>query len=224
MIFKPVLAMISAVVVEGNQGFIRVHASALFLRTIFEGLNKYVGVAFSTEEMMEKRQQILTIAKAIEATFSSSEWTEVGLLTATEEYISGHPRLLRSLHWRDDDYKGHVIDAVARMLDTDNDNLKRLLEYEPLVSWLAVTDISGLQALQADAYGMAVPEVIPSGSQAVLAALADAQVLLESRGPTSAVDRVHTGLHGFLQTACTDACIRYEARPRASQSRGSQTD
>jgi hypothetical protein len=37
--------------------------------------------------------------------------------------------------------------------------------------------------------------------------LADAQALLESRGPTSAVDRVHTGLHGFLRAACQNAGI-----------------
>lgn len=65
---------------------------------------------------MERRQQILALAKAIQATFSSSEWTEVGYLTATDQYIDGHPRLLRSLSWGDDDYKEHVLDTVATSL------------------------------------------------------------------------------------------------------------
>ena len=65
---------------------------------------------------MEKRQQILTLAKAIEAVFSSSEWTEIGYLTATDGYIDSHPRLLRSLYWGDSDYKGHVLEAVAHIL------------------------------------------------------------------------------------------------------------
>lgn len=38
-------------------------------------------------------------------------------------------------------------------------------------------------------------------SEAVESALADAELLLRSRGPASAIDRVHTALHGFLRAA-----------------------
>ena len=159
----------------------------------------------------------MAIAKAIEATFSSSEWTEIGLLTATDDYINHHPRLLRSLHWGDDDYKGHVMDAVSRMLDTDPHNLRRLVEYEPISSWLQMHDTAALQSLQAEAYGMAVPEILPTGSHAALQALADAQALLESRGPTSAVDRVHTGFHGFLKSACSKENLTFDADATPNQ-------
>ena len=47
-------------------------------------------------------------------------------------------------------------------------------------------------------------------SSVVEQALADAEVLIRSGGPTSAVDRVHTALHGFLRSACDDAGIAYE--------------
>lgn len=40
-------------------------------------------------------------------------------------------------------------------------------------------------------------------SETVTAALADAEQLLLSRGPQSAVDRVHTALHAYLQVLCT---------------------
>lgn len=166
---------------------------------------------------MERRKQILTLAKAIEATFTSSEWTEIGLLTSTNEYIDGHPRLMRSLHWGDDDYKGHVLDAVGRMLDVDPVNLRRLVEYDPIKRWLSEHDRAGFEGLQTDAYGMAVPEVIPTGSESAMLALADAQTLLESRGPTSAVDRVHTGLHGFLRGACQNAGIPSDAEATPNQ-------
>jgi hypothetical protein len=142
---------------------------------------------------------------------------QIGYLTATDEYIDNHHRLLRSLHWGDNDYKGHVLDAVAHILDKDDANLRKLVEYEPISSWLKGNDAGGLQALQSDVYGMAVPEVVPTGSQAALSALADAQALLESRGPTSAVDRVHTGLHGFLKGACADAAIQFEADATPNQ-------
>lgn len=166
---------------------------------------------------MEKRIQILTLAKAIESTFTSSEWTEVGYLTGIDEYIDTHPRLLRSLSWGDSDYKGHVLEAVAKMLEVNPNNLRHLLEYEPVGTWLKAHDLEGFQRLEGDAYGMTVPEVVPTGSRAALEALADAQVLLESRGPTSAVDRVHTGLHAFLKSACTKAGLAFDPDATANQ-------
>ena len=166
---------------------------------------------------MDRGQRILTLAKAVEAVFSSTEWTEIGLLTGTDQYIDKHPRLLRSLYWGDNDYRGHLIEATARILDSGDGNLRTLVEYEPISSWLKANDPGGFQQLQADAYGMAVPEVVPSGSQAALAALADAQALLQSRGPTSAVDRVHTGLHAFLKGACAEAKIPFDADATPNQ-------
>jgi hypothetical protein len=166
---------------------------------------------------VERRQQILALGKAIEATFTSSEWTEVGLLTSIDEYIDHHPRLLRSLQWGDDDYKGHVLDAVERMLDADPTNLRRLVEYDAVARWLREYDRAAFEGLQADAYGTAVPEIIPTSSKAAMLALADAQALLESRGPTSAVDRVHTGLHGFLRGACQSAAISFDSDATPNQ-------
>jgi hypothetical protein len=139
---------------------------------------------------MERRQKILALARAAESTFSSSEWTEVGYLTATDEWIDRHPRLLRSLSWGDSDYKGHVFDTIAHILDKDEANLKRLVGYEPIATWLKTNEPGLYQALVANAEGIAVPDVVPAAASE--AALADAQTLLETRGPTSAVDRVHT--------------------------------
>lgn len=60
--------------------------------------------------------------------------------------------------------------------------------------------------------------IVPAaGSNAALAALADAQALLDTRGPTSAVDRVHTGLHGFLKGVCSDAGLVFEVDSTPNQ-------
>ena len=135
---------------------------------------------------MDRRQKILVLARAAEATFSTSEWVEVGYLTAADQWVDRHPRLLRSLSWGDPDYKGHVFDAIAHILDTDDANLKRLVEYEPIATWLKTHEPGQYQALLAEVQGLSVPEVVPTGaSEAALAALADAQVLLDTRGPTS---------------------------------------
>jgi hypothetical protein len=160
--------------------------------------------------MMDQRQKVLIIAKAIQAVFSSSEWTEIGYLTSTDDWIDRHPRLLRSLYWRDDDYKGHVIDAVAHILYKNPDNIKILMDYDPIGRWLFTNNPAEYEELRSEVLGLEVAEVVPSVStEAGLAALADAQTLLRTRGPTSAVDRVHTGFHAFLRGACSQAGIEF---------------
>jgi len=39
-------------------------------------------------------------------------------------------------------------------------------------------------------------------------AVADAEALIKTRGPISAVDRIHTGLHGYLRRLCEEAGIK----------------
>jgi Abortive infection C-terminus len=50
-------------------------------------------------------------------------------------------------------------------------------------------------------------------SEVVRRAIADAETLLQSSGATSAVDRVHTALHGYLKISCDDAGIAYVTDP-----------
>ena len=47
-------------------------------------------------------------------------------------------------------------------------------------------------------------------SDVVLRALTDAENLIQTSGPTSAVDRVHTVLHGYLVAVCETAGIAFE--------------
>ena len=46
--------------------------------------------------------------------------------------------------------------------------------------------------------------------EVVLRALADAENLIQTSGPPSAVDRVHTALHGYLIAACESAGIVFQ--------------
>lgn len=152
---------------------------------------------------LSRSEKILLLSSAITSTFSSSEWTEIGYLTGTDEYIEDHPRLLRSLLWGDDDYKGHVIDATACILDADRANIRKLIEYEPIARWLRSNRQAEFDLLDAEVHGLEVADTAPStSSETIQEALADAQALLRTRGPVSAVDRVHTALHAYLRTAC----------------------
>jgi hypothetical protein len=49
-------------------------------------------------------------------------------------------------------------------------------------------------------------------SRSVLQALTDTENLIQTSGPTSAVDRVHTLLHGYLIAVCEDTGTDYDRR------------
>lgn len=59
-------------------------------------------------------------------------------------------------------------------------------------------------AARLDADGQVETPQIAQTSEVVFEALKDAEVLLEKRGPKSAVDRAHTALHGYLKKLCED--------------------
>ena len=66
--------------------------------------------------------------------------------------------------------------------------------------------------------GRAVAAVAPRiTSEVVDRALADATNLLRTSGAVSAVDRVHTALHGWLKAACADAGIPLGADPNINE-------
>lgn len=55
---------------------------------------------------------------------------------------------------------------------------------------------------------VAVPELKITGST-INQAINDARTLLNTQGATSAIDRVHTVLHGYLKQVCKDSNISY---------------
>jgi hypothetical protein len=59
-------------------------------------------------------------------------------------------------------------------------------------------------AIRLEANGLVETPAIAETSEVVFEALQDAEVLLKSRGPISAVDRAHTALHGYLKKLCSD--------------------
>lgn len=114
-------------------------------RTLLDPKGGFVLVMHRDEKLHEailrfdgrdRGRLIIALKKAICATFGASEWKELAYLTGTEEYVRGHSRLLRSLHWGDDDYPSHVLDAVEHILNVDPGNLAILLDYGEVGSWL----------------------------------------------------------------------------------------
>lgn len=74
-------------------------------------------------------KQLVALKNQIAAGFSDSNWRELGALTETLDMIEGHPRLLRSLSWGDEDYDGHVLTVLKDMIDADPQNYAIIRDY-----------------------------------------------------------------------------------------------
>jgi hypothetical protein len=157
-----------------------------------------------------KGRVMLALQKAIVAKFDSADWQEIGYLTDHHDYITGHARLLRSLNFGDDDYGGCVYQVLNFFAQSDHNALITVIENKKIKSYLernspdVLSDI-GFSEIH-------VPSVLPtiSATDTVRRALTDADSLLLSNGATSAIDRLHTALHGYLRSVCAEANIHVQ--------------
>ena len=63
-----------------------------------------------------------------------------------------------------------------------------------------------------------VNSIHPQVSSAVVTrAINDAEILIETTGATSGVDRIHTALHGYFKALCRDAEIEFDDESRVDQ-------
>ena len=118
---------------------------------------------------------ILALERGIEAVFHESDWKELGYATNTIDYISSHPRLLRSLSWRDPDYRGHILDAVEVILERDPANLQILLGFRGLENWIKENEPS----IHSEIYGLSIPAVQTVADVEGLAKEFDAQEYIQ---------------------------------------------
>lgn len=151
---------------------------------------------------------MLALQKAIVATFDSGDWNEIGYLTGYHDYIVNHDRLLRSLRFGDDDYAGCVFQVLNHFWQYDESALFHIADHTKIKAYLekyhpdVLSDI-GLS----DAHVPAPIQSPLSASEVVRRALADSEKLLQSNGAVSAVDRLHTALHGYLRSVCANEQI-----------------
>ncbi len=90
---------------------------------------------------------ILALQQVIVGTFTQSEWTRLGYMLDRSEIITGHPRLLRSLTWGDDDYGQCVFDVLEGLLDPNLTDLEKIEEFSHARDWLKQHDPSAFEDL-----------------------------------------------------------------------------
>jgi len=74
-------------------------------------------------------QDLIKLRDAVVQDFNSSNWRELGALTNTIDEVESHPRLLRSLSFGDDDYKGLALTFLRRMMGQKDENLSAVVDY-----------------------------------------------------------------------------------------------
>lgn len=101
---------------------------------------------------------VLAVVRAIEGSnFDEGRWRELGLITGTDRIIGGHRRLLKSLHFGDEDYHGSVIDVVPKVLGRKRSefgkvtfrNFDAVERFLDLNNWLRANDVE----LHTELYG-----------------------------------------------------------------------
>lgn len=136
---------------------------------------------------------ILALQRAVSSQFTETDWMELGYQTGEDEYIQGHGRLLRSLRFGDDDYGACVFQVLKYFADQSPDALQAVID-NPKIRRIFERDAPDILSELGLNVGH-VPSVSPravSASEVVERALADADNLLQTSGPISCVDRLHT--------------------------------
>jgi hypothetical protein len=164
------------------------------------------------EDDARRKKALVALKKVIEKCFSVSEWREFAM-EHDVPYIEDHARLLRSLQYGDEDYGSCVLQVLTYMWDYHQDELQTLMRHDKLARRLEKDAPDLYAAIHDDIEHIEVDEEHLSAPEVVRRALADARELIASSGPISAVDRVHTALHGYLREVCDDAGIAYPKDP-----------
>lgn len=157
------------------------------------------------EDEAKRNKAFATFGKVLERRFSASQWMSFGHEHHVPELIA-NDALMRAANFGNDDYGFHILHTLNYLHDNYSQALIALLTDESLHSRLEREDPK-LYAIVTEEEIAHVPVRRPRRSQleVVRKALKDAETLLAEHGASSAVDRIHTALHGYLREVCTKA-------------------
>lgn len=162
-------------------------------------------------EELEKVQRV-ELAKYLMNSLNEGDWQELAILTNLENSYNW-ASLYRDVKWRNDSLKGNCLNAVEVILESDPTNIEHIWNLDTVQSSFKrknsqlhsiIENIINKNGLKA----VASP-TLAHASKNVFEALNEAELLIDQVGATSAYDRTHTALHGFLQTVCDKNNIPY---------------
>ena len=93
----------------------------------------------------EQQKELIDLKNQITKHFSKSDWLDLGYSLGSYDVIEGHPRLLRSLSFGDEDYEGNILEVLTEIIKKDPKNLNEIKSHlalkfaTPIVSDLIST-------------------------------------------------------------------------------------
>jgi len=157
-------------------------------------------------------KQRIKLAVVLMDCLNSGDWNELFALADCTEFSRYRPRFYQDVNYRNETLKQGCIEAIEYILDQDSGNIKEIWEISCVQSALRRQEQDLYNFIEAAVKGIEVvasPDVSHT-NQTVYKALEDAEVLLNTQGATSAYDRMHTALHGFLKQVCTNKGIVFD--------------
>ncbi len=82
-----------------------------------------------TRTNKQKNSRLLALQDFVYPNFTRSDWIKLGYLTNCQEIVEEHPRLLRSLDFRDEDYEGNCLQVLAKIIDEGSGNALEIERY-----------------------------------------------------------------------------------------------
>ena len=79
--------------------------------------------------MRYKKDHILLLKPRILENFTMADWEEIGMITGLSYLIDGHPRLLRSLKFNDEDYEANILRILRAFSENSTSALELITEY-----------------------------------------------------------------------------------------------
>ncbi len=71
----------------------------------------------------QRTLRLFALHEFIQNHFTKSDWIKVAYLTDNLELIENHPRLLRGLDFKDDDYEGNSLQVLSKLISESSSNL-----------------------------------------------------------------------------------------------------
>lgn len=92
--------------------------------------------------MDQRQRQIAVVIKRLilQSEDPDTVWDELSTLTGEGEIITRHPRLLRSLYFKDEDYEYWISEVIEEIIKSRAENLDTIAEYLRLPEWLKEND------------------------------------------------------------------------------------
>lgn len=112
----------------------------MLLKTIPSDRPAFIPVETYMKPGFSAGKAIVALNRAITSTFDEVRWQELGYLLDKHETISDHPRLLRSLYFKDDDYGSNAFNVIKDLLGSNFENLAAMEEFVGLREWLHTND------------------------------------------------------------------------------------